>query len=170
MEDKTTYNFEQTEAIVARAHQRASGLPLGDIRINLLLKHNAWLLTELLNRTLEPYGLTSVGYVAMIVVYSTPDNLANPSDLCVSTRETRSNMTRICDELVEKGLMKRSASAEDRRRIDLSLTEAGLDFLNMVMPLIRQRCAAIFNVLSDEEKMAFEATLMKLKQALESPP
>lgn len=159
----------EIEKRVDLAHQRSVGAPLNsEVRLTLLVKHNAWLLSDLLNRTVEPFGISGVGYVAMMTLQSTPENLANPSELCTATGETRSNMTRITDELVAKGLIKRVANEEDRRRVDLSLTEEGMQLLRQVVPELRKKTQAVFSVFNDETKVAFEGELIKLKQVLES--
>lgn len=168
MNNTKRYNHAETEERVERAHQRAAGAPLGDIRLALLVKHNARLLSDVLDKALEPYGIGSIGYIAMMTLHSTPDNLANPSEICMLTGETRSNMTRITDELVSKGFIKRISNEEDRRRVDLSLTEAGVELLRVVVPLIREGNATVFSVFSPETKAAFEADMLKLKSALES--
>lgn len=163
------HQHSEIEKRVDLAHVRSVGAPLSsDVRMTLLIKHNAWLLNDLLNRTVEPYGISAVAYVAMMTLQSTQDNLANPSELCVATSETRSNMTRITDELVAKGLIKRVANEEDRRRVDLSLTEEGMQLLRTVVPVIRAKTQAVFSVFSEETKVAFEAELILLKQTLEA--
>lgn len=161
------YNHTETERRVERAHQRAAGAPLGDIKLAILIKHNAWLLSAMLDKALEPYGINSVAYIAMMTLYSTPENLANPSEICDATGETRSNMTRITDELVKKGLLKRITNEEDRRRVDLSLSDAGIELLRTVVPLIRERNASVFSVFNPQEKAVVETDMLKLKNALE---
>jgi MarR family transcriptional repressor of emrRAB len=162
------YNHTEIQQQVERAHQRAAGEPIGDVKLSLLIKYNARLLSDLLNKLLEPYGISSVAYIAMMTLHSTPDNLANPSDICVATGETRSNMTRITDELVAKGLIKRITNIEDRRRVDLSLTDAGIELLKVVVPVIRKGNATVFSAFAPEQKTEFEADLLRLKQVLES--
>ncbi|MDR3479665.1 MAG: MarR family winged helix-turn-helix transcriptional regulator [Burkholderiaceae bacterium] len=168
MNSSKRYTHSEKEQHVERAHQRAVGEPLGDVRLSILIKHNAGLLSDLMNKALEPYGISSVGYIAMMALYGTPDNLANPSDICQASSETRSNMTRIVDELVEKGLIKRVPNQDDRRRVDLSLTPAGDDLLRVVVPIIRKSNEAVFSVFSSETKAIFEADMLRLKNALES--
>lgn len=56
-----------------------------------------------------------------------------------------SNATRACDRLVEAGLLARTESAVDRRRVELSLTAAGRGLINAVTA---RRRAAIERVLS----------------------
>lgn len=168
MNNQTRLTHTEKEQRVERAHRHAVGEPLGDVRLAILIKHNAWLLSDLLNKVLEPFGISSVGYIAMMTLQGTQENLANPSDICMATGETRSNMTRIVDELVQKGLIKRITNEEDRRRVDLSLTEAGKELLRTVVPMIRKGNEAIFSVFSPEAKAVFEADMLKLKNALEA--
>jgi MarR family transcriptional repressor of emrRAB len=168
MNSTKRYNHTELEERVERAHRRAAGQPLGDVRLSLLIKQNARLLSDLMNKVLEPYGISSVAYIAMMTLHSTSDNLANPSDICVATGETRSNMTRITDELVAKGLIKRITNIEDRRRVDLSLTDTGIELLKVVVPVIRKANATVFSVFESEQKGMFEADLLKLMQVLET--
>ncbi len=168
MNSKKRMHQSEIENLVEIAHQKASGTGLGDVRINILIKHNNSLMLDLLNLRLAPYGLSSVGYFVMMQLHSTHNNLANPSDLCVRNGETRANMTRICDDLTNKGLMKRVTNMEDRRRVDLSLTDEGIALLQTVVPALRKDVDALFSVFSEEEKATLVALLVKLNQKLEA--
>jgi len=42
----------------------------------------------------------------MVALRSRPDNLVDSSELCDATGESRGNMTRICDDLVEVTLQR----------------------------------------------------------------
>jgi len=48
------------------------------------------------------------------------------------------DVTRLIDKLVERGLVKRSRSAEDRRMIIHTITQKGLDLLDQLDPKIRE--------------------------------
>ena len=158
----------EVESFIARAHHRAAGTDLGDIRINILMRLNNSLAMDLLNRCLAPYEISNIGYFAMMMLYSTPDNLANPSEICKATGETRGNMTRICDDLVEKGLMRRVTSPDDRRRVNLSLTEKGMSLLQKMVPELRRNVTDLFSSFSETEKNNLVKLLLKLNKALES--
>lgn len=158
----------EVETYIARAHQRAAGTDLGDIRIKILMRLNNSLAMDLLNRYLAPYQLSNIGYFAMMMLYSTPDNLANPSEICKATGETRGNMTRICDDLVEKGLMRRVTSPDDRRRVNLSLTEKGVSLLRTIVPELRIHVKEVFSSFSETEKASLVKLLLKLNKALEA--
>lgn len=168
MSTSKRYDYAETRRRVEQAHQRVTGEALGDVGINVLVKHNAWLVVEHLSQALKEFGLSHTGYIVMVLLHSMPDDTANPSELCLCTGETRANMTRICDELVEQGLVRRVPSVEDRRRIDLSLTETGVRLLERAVPELRRRNKAIYSVFTEEEKAVFEAQLLKLMRSLEA--
>jgi MarR family transcriptional repressor of emrRAB len=114
-------NYSELRERVERSHQMVVGQTqgLGTIKINLLVKYNAGLMQELLNKELEDFGLSASAYIAMTMINGSTDHTANPSDLSLCTGETRANMTRICDDLVAQGLLQRVTSPVDRRRIDM---------------------------------------------------
>ena len=154
-------------AAAERAHNRATGGGLGDVAIYIQMRACNVMMTERLGRLLEPHDLSSVGYITMMSLYSRPENLANPSELSEVTGETRGNMTRICDELVDKGWMQRVPNPQDRRRVDLSLTDAGMALLNKVAPQLRQNADDFYKrTFSKTEKATLQQLLMKFSDAL----
>jgi len=125
------------------------------------------MMAERLNHLVEPHGLSSVSYITMMTLYSRPENLANPSELSEVTGETRGNMTRICDELVDKAWMRRVPNPEDRRRVDLSLTESGIALLKIVAPQLRQNADDFYKrVFSKTEKATLQQLLTQFSDAL----
>ncbi len=161
-------NYATTRDRIERSHNLVTGGPLGTVQINLLIKYNGWLLNEFLGKTLQAFDLSSIGYITMHLINSAPDQIANPSDLTVCIGETRANMTRISDELVERGLLRRVPNEQDRRRVDLSLTDEGHALLKQVVPHARAQGNAIYGVFDDEELAMFEKLLLKLLHSLES--
>ena len=154
-------------AAAERAHKRATGGGLGDIAIYILMRSCNVMMTERLGRLLEPHDLTSLGYITMMALYSRPENLANPSELSEATGETRGNMTRICDDLVDKGWMKRVPNAEDRRRVDLSLSDTGMALLNKLAPELRRNADDFYKrTFNKTEKATLQQLLTQFSAAL----
>jgi MarR family transcriptional regulator, negative regulator of the multidrug operon emrRAB len=155
-------------AVAERAHNRAAGGGgLGDIALYILMRSCNVLMNERLSGQLAPHGLTALGYITMMSLYSRPQNFANPSELSEATGETRGNMTRICDELVDKGWMRRVPNAEDRRRVDLSLTDAGMALLGKLAPQLRQNADEFYRrTFSKSEKATLQQLLTQFSQAL----
>ena len=156
-------------AAAERAHNRATGGGLGDIAIYILMRTCNVMMNERLGGLLEPHGLTSLGYITMMALYSRPENLANPSELSEVTGETRGNMTRICDDLVANGWMRRVPNAEDRRRVDLSLTDSGMALLKMLAPRLRQKADDFYKrAFTRTEKATLQQLLTQFSEALAS--
>jgi MarR family transcriptional repressor of emrRAB len=161
--NKTTTTLEAAE----RAHQRASGDSLGDIAIYIQMRTCNTMMNERLSALLAKHELTPVGYYSMMALYGRPENLANPSDLCDVTGETRGNMTRICDELVDKGWLRRVPNVDDRRRVDLSLTDAGMALLQFVAPELRERADEFYKALfTPGEKAMLQELLRRFAERL----
>jgi len=76
-------------------------------------------------------------------------------------------MTRICDELVDKGLMRRVTNQEDRRRVDLSLTDEGVALLKTAVPELRKKTHVMMSIFSEAEKATLVDLLTRLNQKLE---
>jgi DNA-binding MarR family transcriptional regulator len=70
-----------------------------------------------------------------------------------------SNASRTCDRLVQAGLLDRRESAEDRRRVQLSLTDSGHDLLDTVMAYRRTTFRRILQQLSPNEQAALTRAL-----------
>ena len=155
-------------AAAERAHKRAIGDGgMGDVAIYIHMRACNVMMQERLGKLLQPHGLSGLGYITMMALYSRPENLANPSELSEATGETRGNMTRICDELVDKGLMRRVPNVEDRRRVDLSLSEAGMQLLNTVAPQLRENAADFYKRnFTKTEKATLQQLLAQFSAAL----
>lgn len=155
-------------ALAERAHDRASGGGgLGDLAIHILMRSCNVMMGERLGGLLAPHGLSALGYITMMALYSRPENLANPSELSEATGETRGNMTRICDELVDKGWMRRVPNVDDRRRVDLSLTDSGMALLDEVAPRLRRNADDFYKrTFTKSEKAALLQLLTQFSEAL----
>lgn len=70
-----------------------------------------------------PDEVTLVQFRALVVLRAEPE--ANLGHLAAALGVTPSSATRMCDRLVERGLVARSDAPDNRREIRLSLTPAG---------------------------------------------
>jgi DNA-binding MarR family transcriptional regulator len=93
--------------------------------------------------------------------------MLNPCKLSDSLLSSRANITRLMDELVEFGWVERKGSTEDRRRVELSLTSAGVAFVEEVLPRNWQRINHILADFSAEEIDLTENMLRKLLSRIE---
>ncbi|TJZ68593.1 MarR family transcriptional regulator [Chitiniphilus eburneus] len=145
-------------------------LPCADrqhVVLTQLFKHIHGRLHERMNVVLREHNVNPVSFTALTMLYSAPDTVLNPSDLADSTGESRANVTRICDELVARGLLSREPNAEDRRRIDLRLAPDGSALVEALLPTLQSRVHSTYNVLNTKEKEQLERLMKKVLGALD---
>ena len=135
-------------------------------RINLLLKLSHALWAGCISRALEPHGLTHSAYVTLLAMHGRPDWVQSPSLLAAAIAETRTNTTRICDRLTRRGLIRRVGSTSDRRRVDLTLTDAGEALVAAVSPLVDRLLGEAISILTSEEQASLERLLERLSRGL----
>ncbi len=128
----------------------------------MLLQHIAGGLNSRMNEVLREYNLNRISFLALVMLVSSGGKPLNPSDLAEATGESRANVTRICDELVAKSLLRREPNPEDRRRIDLYLAPQGEELVQRTLPKIQNHAFSPFNDLTAEERDLLEAILKKL--------
>jgi MarR family transcriptional repressor of emrRAB len=159
--------FQEAEERISRINQRLPSNTLQNTIIIHLIKHLYKWLAEVMNNQLRTTDLNPVSFFTLLMLYSAVDSSVNPSELSTCTGETRTNMTRICNELEALGLIGRTPSPNDRRRVDLLLTEQGVEQVETLLPRFRDQASTVFAALSDEEKDLLEALLKKLLMAFE---
>jgi len=86
---------------------------------------------------------------------------------CAETSQT--SLTGIVDRLEDRGLVVRSRSAEDRRVVDVSLSEAGRQELFQRRVLFVARLENVLSPLDAEERAEFLMLLRKLTDAPSDP-
>ncbi|MFY8187383.1 MAG: MarR family winged helix-turn-helix transcriptional regulator [Flavobacterium sp.] len=75
-----------------------------------------------------------------------------------------SNTTRLVDKLLVKNLVERAVCEENRRKIDVTITEKGLGLLTQLDPLVLAHEQNFANNLSDEELTIFNQLLEKYRK------
>jgi len=81
------------------------------------------MVTAEIDRELEPGGLTSAQWVPLLKLYmGTGSNVAELARCC---QQDAGSMTRLLDRLEAKGLVRRVRSGEDRRVVNIELTDEG---------------------------------------------
>jgi DNA-binding MarR family transcriptional regulator len=99
-----------------------------------LIKRAQSLLIDRLEQTVAPGDLTPTQWV--ILMYLRDGLAINASDLCTQLRHDSGALTRVLDQLESRGLVIRERSREDRRAVELRLTDAGRDVLETYVPRV----------------------------------
>lgn len=127
--------------------------------INLIYTFN-WV-NEKLNRSFEPFEITQQQFNILRILRGAAQPL---STLQIRQRmlDKMSDTSRIVDRLVKKGLVKKSVCREDRRLVDVLLTDKGKKLLQ-TMDGLNEEMDTIFKYLSEEEARQLNILLDKIR-------
>jgi MarR family transcriptional repressor of emrRAB len=160
-------SFAVIEASIGRVAKRLRGAPVQDVVILRLVKHLSAQFGARLGRIVRPAGLNEVSFRTLMMLYANEGGV-HASSLSEATGETRTNITRICDELAHKGLLLRHPGVEDRRRVVLELTRKGVALIERVLPKVWAELEHNLRALSASEKRNLERLLKKLASAFDT--
>lgn len=150
-------------------------LPADKAKLSRLMLMVGGRLQEELELTLKPHKLNHSEFLTLMILYSSPDGSSTPGELCEYTSQGATNMTRIGNALVQRGLIVRAASEEDRRRVLIRITPAGKRFVQKMLPTLFPRVSAMFDGFSEPDRRNLGRLLRKLADNLDqldelSPP
>nr|WP_074550846.1 MarR family transcriptional regulator [Dyella sp. AtDHG13] len=153
---------------IGRVGEIFPDLPAQEVILTrLLLLVGGTLLGEL-ERNLRPHGLNDSDFRTLMMIYSSPTGSATPSELCEYAQQGATNMTRIANALVKAGLITRATSAEDRRRIVLSITTAGKRLVRKILPPLFPHVHGAFASLTASDKRTLDRLLRQIAVNIDS--
>src|ERR1700730_4969849 len=126
--------FDKLEANLQALSTRMPDLPLTQILLCRLVLHMGREMAANLEQHIRPFGLAEADFRVLTTLFSQPDGVAHPSDLCARAAQSPANMSRISDALVSRDLITRVPSGQDRRRMVLRITEQGEDLVRRLLP------------------------------------
>jgi len=147
---------------IERTIQLIPQLPVAQAKLSRMMLMVSGSLNDDLEFELKPYKLNHSEFLTLMFLYSRPDSSSTPGELCEITNQGATNMTRIGNALVKRGLITRGNDKDDRRRVVIRITPAGKHLvLKMILPLL-PRMDAMFNGFSDADKRHLDRLLRKL--------
>ena len=158
----------QINSAVERVSDIVPGAPKDDIRLVRLIHSVAADMSARFDNMLRPYGLNETDFRTLMQLFCSPDGQAHPSDLSQLATQSRTNMTRIVDSLVERGWVSRYASNVDRRRIVLAMTKEGEALVKCLLPQFHPKLSSFLSILSKSEKQTMTEALQKIATSLEA--
>ena len=127
--------------------------------INLIFTFN-WM-NEKLNKSFEPFDITQQQFNILRILRGAGQPL---STLQIRQRmlDKMSDTSRIVDRLVKKGMVKKSICREDRRLVDVLLTDKGKKLLQ-TMDGMNEDMDSLFKYLSEDEARQLNSLLDKIR-------
>lgn len=102
--------------------------------LNILFTQN--IVSEKFAEVLKPYDLSGEQYNVLRILRG---QNGKPTNMCVIQERMlakTSNTTRLVDKLLLKGLVTREVCSENRRKMEITITQRGLDLLNELDPKV----------------------------------
>ncbi len=134
--------------------------------LGYLLKVNQALMQECAERVFSHHDISFVQWIALRKLKEGAALTA--SDLCRTMFHDNGAITRMLDQLEEKGYVERHRSQQDRRVVELQLTPAGLAKVQELTPLVVDSLNTALTPFSMDEFTQLILLLEKLKNSIQS--
>ncbi len=122
-------------------------------------------ITDGVNSELKPYGVTEPQFNVLRILRGRKGEPATVQSVQEDMVQRSSNVTRIIDKLVDKGFVDRKQCPSNRRRVDLTITEDGLEALKTFDKAVADFHKPMQNALTSSESAQLTLLINKLKQA-----
>tara|TARA_S200000501_G_C20657290_1_gene670270 strand:- start:116 stop:532 length:417 start_codon:yes stop_codon:yes gene_type:complete len=111
---------------------------------------------------LKPYEISIQQFNVLRILRGQKGVAANLSTVQERMINKMSNTTRLIDKLIHKTFVERIVCKENRRKIELFITNEGLDFLKKIDPIIDQVEEKMVGSLNNEKKENIVSILNQL--------
>ena len=129
--------------------------------LNLMYTQNV--IADKFNEILKPHDLSSEQYNVLRILRG---QKGYPANMCLIQERMiakNSNTTRLIDKLLLKELVTREVCSENRRKIEVQITQKGLNLLSELDPSVLEHEKEFSNNLSPEEIEQLNSLLEKYR-------
>jgi DNA-binding MarR family transcriptional regulator len=134
--------------------------------LGYLIKCAHSLMSNVVEAALMDQGFTYFQYAVLLQLR---DGIAvNPKDISNQLRYNSGALTRVIDQLVDRGLVERARRDHDRRKVELQLTPAACDAIDGLIELVVDRLNRALTNFSASEIAELQRLYMRLTITLQS--
>lgn len=131
------------------------------VLLNILVAQNS--ITDRFNEILKPHELSSEQYNVLRILRG---QNGKPVNMCLLQERMiakTSNTTRLVDKLLLKNLVTREVCPSNRRKMEIEITQKGLDLLSELEPQVRQQEVSLAQNVTPEELITLNQLLEKYR-------
>jgi MarR family transcriptional regulator, negative regulator of the multidrug operon emrRAB len=165
--NNNSVQFEKLQANLERLQLRMPDTPVLSVLLSRLILHLGRGMAGMLEQGIRPYGLAEAEFRVLMTLFSQPEGIAHPSELCARTSQSPANMSRIGDALVGRDLITRVSSLHDRRKMVLRITEQGEQLVQRLLPILFGPLRELFDGFSDDEQCQLATQLKRMSTKLD---
>ncbi len=122
---------------------------------------------EGLERYYSHHGTSQGRFTVLALLNREPDKPLCPADLADRSGVTRATMTGLLQGLEDEGLIKRTASVEDKRMSYVALTAKGRKYLDTILPDLFGRLGNLMDGVTEREGKSMVKLLEKVRDRIE---
>ncbi len=127
-----------------------------------IIKTGHWI-TDSITKELKEYGIYEPQYNVLRILRGAKGKPISVNAILEKMVQRSSNVTRIVDKLEAKGLVTRMLCPSDRRKMDIVITQEGLDLLEILDKKVLDFHEPMKDNLSTEEADTLKRLIKKLK-------
>lgn len=135
--------------------------PYKRIIVDVIYSGN-WFVTNM-NEILKPFDITEPQFNVLRILRGQHGKSMNLYEIQNRMVQKMSNVSRLIDKLLEKGLVSRTECPENRRRVNIMITEKGHEMLAKVDPLFLSMSSHLSDNLTEEEAHTLTTLLDKMR-------
>ncbi|RFS22735.1 MarR family transcriptional regulator [Chitinophaga silvatica] len=112
---------------------------------------------------LKPFDLSSQQFNVLRILRGSRPRPLNLLDIQERMMDKMSNATRLVEKLRQKGLLTREQCDSNRRKVEIEITDKGMELLATLDPLMEEQHQLFANKLTSEEAKQLNVLLDKLR-------
>ena len=140
----------------------SSPIPLAKKTV-LNISYTSNIIRDQIANTLKPFDISIEQFNVLRILRGQKGKATNLQDIQSRMVSKMSNTTRLVDKLIIKEYVERFICEENRRKVEIFITAAGLEFLKEIDPIVEASEATMASPLSEEELNTLNNLLTKLR-------
>ena len=129
--------------------------------LNMIVTANY--ISERLAEALKPFEISNQQFNVLRILRGQKGRPANLSTIQDRMVNKMSNTTRLVDKLIDKGFCERIVCPSNRRKVEIRITEAGLNFLEEIDPVIDKVENDFAGKINEKEILSLNTKLNELR-------
>ena len=121
-------------------------------------------ITDQVSLALKSFGITEPQYNVLRILKEANGNPLTVQTILANMVQRSSNITRIVDKLLSKGFVERKECPSNRRKMDITITEAGKKILKQLDDKVFEFHSPLMDKLTSEELEHLKQLIIKLKK------
>lgn len=123
-----------SDACLTRIADRHPMMEVDTVKVAQRLRRTAALIADEVAHQLGDHGLSEGRFAVLMMLYHHPDGALQPAVMAERLAVTRANISGLLDGLERDGLIRRQSHPEDRRRVEVGVTDQAIALIERVVP------------------------------------